>query len=44
MDLTKPVTNEVIFGAIALIFVFVAIGLAVVRYYKKRESRSSNEA
>jgi len=44
VDFSKPVTNGVIFSAIALIFVFVAIGLAVVRYYKKRESRSSNEA
>jgi hypothetical protein len=35
VDFSKPVTNSYIFGAIALIFVFVAIGLAVVRYYKR---------
>ncbi len=44
MDLSKPVTNEYIFGAIGLIFVFVAIGLVIVRYYKKRVFRRDNEA
>jgi len=37
VDLSKPVTNSYIFGAIALIFIFVAIGLAIVSYYKKRK-------
>jgi len=36
VDFSKPVSNLTIIGAIALIFIFVAIGLAVVRYYKKR--------
>jgi hypothetical protein len=39
VDFTKPVTNSYIFGAIALIFIFVAIGLAVVRYYKSSGDR-----
>jgi uncharacterized membrane protein len=38
VDLSKPVTLSTIFGAIALIFVFVAIGLIVVRYYKNKLS------
>ena len=37
MDLTKPVTDEIILGAIVVIFLFIAIGLAIVRYYKKRD-------
>jgi len=37
VDLTKPVTNEYILAAIAIIFIFVAIGLAIVRYYKSKE-------
>ena len=37
MDLTKPVTSEIIFGAIVVIFIIIAIGLAIVRYYKKRD-------
>jgi len=39
VDLSKPVTNSYIFGAIALIFIFVAIGLAIVRYYKNLGDR-----
>jgi len=37
VDLTQPVTSGYIIGAIALIFAFVAIGLAIVGYYKKRK-------
>jgi len=36
VDLSKPVSLETIFSAIVFIFVLVAIGLAIVRYYKKR--------
>jgi len=36
VDLTKPVTPQVIIGAIAIIFIFVAIGLAIVKYYKNK--------
>jgi ABC-type polysaccharide/polyol phosphate export permease len=36
VDFSKPVTTETIIVAIAFIFVLVAIGLAIVRYYKKR--------
>jgi hypothetical protein len=39
VDFSKPVTNSYIIGAIALIFLFVAIGLAVVRYYKNLGDR-----
>lgn len=37
MDFTKPVTSETILAAIAVIFLIIAIGLAIVRYYKKRD-------
>lgn len=37
MDFTQPVTSGYIVGAIALIFIIIAIGLAIVRYYKKRD-------
>ncbi len=37
VDLSKPVTSSDIFAAIALIFIIIAIGLAIVRYYKKRD-------
>lgn len=37
MDLSKPVTSGYILAAIAVISVFIAIGLAIVRYYKKRD-------
>jgi len=40
VDLSKPVTNELIIGAIVVIFLFIAIGLAIVRYYKKRDEES----
>lgn len=40
MDFTKQVTNTHIIGAIALIFIFIALGLAIVRYYKKRVEES----
>jgi len=36
VDFSKPVPITTIIGAIVLIFVFVAIGLAIVSYYKKR--------
>jgi len=36
VDLSKPVTLNTILGAIVLIFILIAIGLMVVRYYKKR--------
>lgn len=37
MDLTKAVTTSYIVGAIALIFIIIAIGLVIIRYYKKRD-------
>jgi hypothetical protein len=37
VNLSQPVTSEYIIGAIVLIFIFVAIGLAIVQYYKKRK-------
>jgi len=41
VDFSKPVDNSYIISAIVLIFLIVAIGLAVVKYYKVR---SKNEA
>lgn len=35
-DMSQPVGTEVIVGSIAVIFALVAIGLAVVAYYKKK--------
>lgn len=35
-DLTQPVPNEVIIGSIAIIFALVAVGLAVVSWFKKK--------
>jgi len=36
VDLTKPVTPQVIIVAIAIIFIFIAIGLVIVKYYKNK--------
>ncbi len=35
-DLSQPVTTPIIVGSIAVIFVFVGIGLGVVGYYKRK--------
>jgi len=35
-DLSQPIPNEVIIGAIIFIFGLVGVGLLVVQYYKKR--------
>jgi hypothetical protein len=35
-DLSVAVPNEVIVGAIIVVFIVVGIGLALVRYYEKR--------
>lgn len=35
-DMTAPIREEVVIGAIAVIVVIVGIGLGVVAYYKKR--------
>jgi len=39
VDFTKPVESSYIVGAIALIFGLIAIGLAVVKYYKDRKKQ-----
>jgi len=39
VDFSKPVPLSLIFEAIGLIFIFVGIGLMVVRYYKKKQER-----
>ena len=35
-DLSKPISNEVVFASIGVILVIVGIGLAMVLYYKKK--------
>jgi len=37
VNLSQPVTGEYIIGAIVLIFVFVAISLAIVQYFKRQK-------
>ena len=39
MELNKPVTNEYIIGAIIFIFILIALGLIIIRYYKNRSER-----
>jgi hypothetical protein len=39
VDLGRPVGTEVIVWSIVFIVACVAVGLAVVEYYKKREGR-----
>jgi len=38
-DMTQPVQMEVIVASIVFIFGLVAVGLAVVAYYKKKQDR-----
>ncbi|MDD5406723.1 MAG: hypothetical protein PHE73_07310 [Sulfurovaceae bacterium] len=36
LDLSKPVSSEVIVSSIGFIFVLISIGLLIVKYYEKR--------
>jgi len=38
-DMSQPIQMPVIVGSIAIIFVVVGVGLAVVAYYKKKQDR-----
>jgi hypothetical protein len=37
MELSSPVPPSYIIGAIIFIFILIAIGLLIVRYYKQKE-------
>ncbi len=38
-DMSQPVPNEVIIGSIVFIFALVGVGLGLVAWFKRRESR-----
>ncbi|SFV66814.1 hypothetical protein MNB_SV-10-875 [hydrothermal vent metagenome] len=42
-DLSQPVPMEVIVGSIFFIFAMVGVGLGVVAYYKKKQTKSDSE-
>jgi len=37
-DMTQPIQNEVVIGAIAVLILLVGVGLGVTEYYKRRVS------
>ena len=38
-DMTQPIQNEVVIGAIAVLILLVGVGLGVTAYYKNRLGR-----
>ncbi len=43
VDFSQPVSSSVIIGSIIFIFICIAIGLAVVEYYKRRYKKGDTE-